>query len=133
MPARSSRLSGFYRLSVEERRKALLEVTDLSEDAVNALASADALTEEAADHMIENVVGRFVLPVGLATNFIVDGEEYLIPFVLEESSVVAAASNMARLCPPPPKVASIQQPPCTPSPPPRLRASREAFSMTGTW
>ena len=48
--------------------------------------------------MIENVVGRFVLPVGLATNFIVDGEEYLIPFVLEESSVVAAASNMARRC-----------------------------------
>ena len=74
------------------------EATNLSEEAVEALASADALSEEAADHMIENVVGRFVLPVGLATNFIVDGEEYLIPFVLEESSVVAAASNMARRC-----------------------------------
>ena len=98
MPARSSRLSGFYRLTVEERRQALLEVTELSEEAVDALANADALSEEAADHMIENVVGRFVLPVGLATNFIVDGEEYLIPFVLEESSVVAAASNMARRC-----------------------------------
>ena len=98
MPARSSRLSGFYRLTVEERRQALLEVTDLSQEAVEALASAEALSEEAADHMIENVVGRFVLPVGLATNFIVDGEEYLIPFVLEESSVVAAASNMARRC-----------------------------------
>ncbi|MEC7278452.1 MAG: 3-hydroxy-3-methylglutaryl-CoA reductase, partial [Candidatus Thermoplasmatota archaeon] len=70
MPARSSRLSGFYRLTVEERRQALKEATDLSEEAVEALASADALSEEAADHMIENVVGRFVLPVGLATNFI---------------------------------------------------------------
>ena len=64
MPARSSRLSGFYRLTVEERRQALKEATDLSEEAVEALASADALSEEAADHMIENVVGRFVLPVG---------------------------------------------------------------------
>ena len=90
-------LSGFYRLTVEERRQAL-EATDLSEEAVEALASADALSEEAADHMIENVVGRFVLPVGLATNFIVDGEEVPHSLRLEESSVVAAASNMARRC-----------------------------------
>lgn len=48
--------------------------------------------------MIENVIGTYSLPIGVATNFIIDGEHYLIPFVLEEPSVVAAASNMAKRC-----------------------------------
>jgi hydroxymethylglutaryl-CoA reductase len=98
MPVRSSRLAGFYRLSVEERREALREVCELSDEAMDALADGGALTEEAADHMIENVIGRFTLPLGLATNFVIDGEQYLIPFAIEESSVVAAASNMAKRC-----------------------------------
>ena len=48
--------------------------------------------------MIENVIGTMSLPVGVATNFIIDGKHYVIPFCLEESSVVAAASNMAKRC-----------------------------------
>jgi hydroxymethylglutaryl-CoA reductase len=48
--------------------------------------------------MIENVIGTMSLPVGVATNFVIDGEHYVIPFCLEESSVVAAASNMAKRC-----------------------------------
>ena len=48
--------------------------------------------------MIENVIGTYSLPIGVATNFIIDGEHYLIPFVVEEASVVAAASNMAKRC-----------------------------------
>jgi len=48
--------------------------------------------------MIENVIGTYSLPIGVATNFIIDDEHYLIPFVLEEPSVVAAASNMAKRC-----------------------------------
>jgi hydroxymethylglutaryl-CoA reductase len=98
MPVRSSRLAGLYRLSVEERREALREVCDLSDEALSAFADASALSEEAADRMIENVIGRFTLPLGVATNFLIDGEQYLIPFAIEESSVVAAASNMAKRC-----------------------------------
>ena len=48
--------------------------------------------------MIENVIGTMSLPVGVATNFILDGKHYVVPFCLEESSVVAAASNMAKRC-----------------------------------
>jgi hydroxymethylglutaryl-CoA reductase len=62
------------------------------------LASHGELDEMAADRMIENVIGTMSLPVGVATNFVIDGAPYLIPFCLEESSVVAAASNMAKRC-----------------------------------
>ncbi len=55
-------------------------------------------TDAAADRMIENVIGTMSLPVGVATNFILDGKHYVVPFCLEESSVVAAASNMAKRC-----------------------------------
>ena len=65
---------------------------------VEAWASNGELTEEVADRMIENVIGTYSLPIGVATNFIIDGEHYLIPFVVEEASVVAAASNMAKRC-----------------------------------
>ena len=51
-----------------------------------------------ADRMIENVIGTYSLPIGVATNFIIDGKHYAIPFVVEEASVVAAASNMAKRC-----------------------------------
>ena len=71
MPARQPPL-GFYRLTVEERRQALREATT-SVKSRGGLGLGGCPSEEAADHMIENVVGRFVLPVGLATNFIVDG------------------------------------------------------------
>jgi hydroxymethylglutaryl-CoA reductase len=65
---------------------------------VAALAATGELSEAAADRIIENVIGTLALPVGVATNFIVDGEHYLVPFALEEPSVVAAASNMAKRC-----------------------------------
>lgn len=65
---------------------------------VGAWASVGELSEEVADRMIENVIGTYSLPIGVATNFIIDGEHYLIPFVVEEASVVAAASNMAKRC-----------------------------------
>ncbi len=47
--------------------------------------------------MIENVVGRFQLPLGIATNFIINGTECLVPMAIEEPSVIAAASHMAKL------------------------------------
>ena len=97
MPVDNSRLSGFYKLSVPERRAMLAELAGLSEEQIQAWADAE-LDEGTADRMIENVIGRYSLPIGVATNFIIDGEHYVIPFVVEEASVVAAASNMAKRC-----------------------------------
>jgi len=98
MPVDNSRLKGFYKLSVKERRDMIAELAGLDQEAVDALAAMGELSESAADRIIENVVGTLALPVGVATNFIVDGEHYLVPFALEEPSVVAAASNMAKRC-----------------------------------
>ena len=98
MPVDKSRLSGFYKLSVEQRRQMVAELANLSPDEIAALASHGELDEIAADRMIENAIGTMSLPVGVATNFVIDGSPYLIPFCLEESSVVAAASNMAKRC-----------------------------------
>ena len=98
MPIENSRIGGFYKLSVSERRELLAEIAELSDEQVNAWANSGELDEESADRMIENVVGTYSLPIGVATNFVIDGSHYAIPFVLEEPSVVAAASNMAKRC-----------------------------------
>ena len=98
MPVDSSRLKGFYKLSVPERRSLLADIAGLDAQMVGAWASVGELSEEVADRMIENVIGTYSLTIGVATNFIIDGEHYLIPFVVEEASVVAAASNMAKRC-----------------------------------
>ena len=98
MPVENSRFKGFFRKSVEERRLAVAEAADLDPKHVESLANYGELNEEAANRMIENVIGTMSLPVGVATNFVIDGAHYIIPFCLEESSVVAAASNMAKRC-----------------------------------
>jgi len=98
MPIENSRIGGFYKLSVSERRKLLAGIAELSQEQVEAWADSGELDEESADRMIENVVGTYSLPIGVATNFVIDGSHYAIPFVLEEPSVVAAASNMAKRC-----------------------------------
>ena len=98
MPIENSRLEGFYKLSVAERRALLAGIAGLTPEQVEAWGAAGELDEGAADRMIENVVGTYSLPIGVATNFVIDGAHYAIPFVLEEPSVVAAASNMAKRC-----------------------------------
>ena len=98
MPVDESRLSGFYKLSVADRRDMVAKLSGLSEAEIAALANYGELDEMSADRMIENVIGTMSLPVGVATNFIIDGKPYLIPFCVEESSIVAAASNMAKRC-----------------------------------
>lgn len=98
MPIENSRIKGFYKLSVAERRELLAGIAGLSEEQLEAWANAGELDEDSADRMIENVVGTYSLPIGVATNFVIDGSHYAIPFVLEEPSVVAAASNMAKRC-----------------------------------
>ena len=77
MPVDDSRLPGFYKLSVAERRSRIANLANLSEEEVSALATHGELDELAADRMIENVIGTMSLPVGIATNFVIDGKPYL--------------------------------------------------------
>ncbi len=100
MAEKSSEVSGFYKLSFEERARFLKEFASLSEEELALLKNTGALGKEFADRMIENVVGGFTLPLGIATNFRINGKDYLIPMVIEEPSVVAAASNAAKLARP---------------------------------
>ena len=92
---KSSRLSGFYQLSIDQRVALLAEWADLTPDEVAALA--DGLSVAQADKMIENVVGRYSLPLGIGANFVINGVDVLAPMVVEEPSVVAAVSYAARL------------------------------------
>ncbi len=94
---KTSRLKGFYDRTLEERLEVVARQTDLTEDEVEVLRSAAGLTHEQADHMIENVVGLHALPIGIATNFVVNDREVLVPMVIEEPSVVAGASFAAKL------------------------------------
>ncbi len=93
----NSRIGGLRSLSPEDRMAAIAEAADLGADDCAALAGRDMLPMAVADGMIENVVGKFELPLGVATNFTVNGKDYLIPMAVEEPSVVAAASYMARI------------------------------------
>ncbi|MTD30685.1 hydroxymethylglutaryl-CoA reductase, degradative [Planomicrobium sp. YIM 101495] len=94
----NSRISGFYNKETEERQQILKERLNLTDGQLEKLQTDSAgLPLDVADRMIENVVGRFQLPFGIATNFTVNGQDYLIPMAVEEPSVVAAASNMARI------------------------------------
>jgi hydroxymethylglutaryl-CoA reductase len=87
----------FYNLSLEERRTWLAQNSGLDSAEVNVLSGLDGLSPEQADHMIENVVGVYGLPLGIARHFRVNGRDVLVPMVIEEPSVVASASFMARL------------------------------------
>ncbi len=94
---KTSRISGFYKLPVEERVKKVKEFAGLSDEEESILLSMDGLDEKTADRMIENVIGSMQLPLGVATNFLINGKDYLVPMAIEETSVVAAASNAARM------------------------------------
>ncbi|RLE47034.1 MAG: hydroxymethylglutaryl-CoA reductase, degradative [Candidatus Methanomethylicota archaeon] len=95
--SKSSQISGFYKLSIDERLKIVTEFSGLSEEEVNLLRAESSLKLEIADRMIENVIGVYPLPLGVATNFLINGKDYLIPMVIEEPSVVAAASHGAKM------------------------------------
>jgi hydroxymethylglutaryl-CoA reductase len=97
MTEMKARIPGFYNLSLTERQVRLAEVAGLSAADSAALSGAAGLTAELADHMVENAVGVFALPLGIGLNFQVNGREVLVPMAIEEPSVVAGASFMARL------------------------------------
>ncbi len=92
-----SDISGFYKLTLDERRKLLSELVDLNQDEIEILNTLGYFKPKQIDTLIENVVGSYQLPLGLAFNFKVNGRDYIIPMVIEEPSVVAAASNAAKM------------------------------------
>ena len=94
---RTSRIEGFYKLPMAERLKIVKEFGGLSDDEALALAGFGGIDPAIPDRMVENAVGSFQLPLGVATNFVINGKDYLIPMAIEEPSVVAAASNAARM------------------------------------
>lgn len=93
----TSEISGFYKLSVEERLKILKNFANLTDEEAKSIDLTGALDKKVADMMIENVVGTTEFPLGIATNFLINGKDYFIPMVLDEPSVVAAASHAAKL------------------------------------
>ena len=97
---RNSSYSGFFKLSTEERLREVAEFAGLDEKETAILGSADSLDDDKADHMIENVIGKFALPMGVAINFVINGKDVIIPMVTEEPSVVAACSNAAKMARP---------------------------------
>jgi len=94
---RTSQISGFHNLKPLERIRVVKEFAALTDEEVSILQSTGPLKLEQADRMIENVVGTMPIPLGIATNFLINGTDYLIPMAIEEPSVVAAASNAAKM------------------------------------
>ncbi|MFX1411658.1 MAG: hydroxymethylglutaryl-CoA reductase, degradative [Promethearchaeota archaeon] len=92
-----SDISGFYKLSLDKRQKLLSNLVNLKPEEVKLLKDLGYFTSAQIDSLIENVVGSYQLPFGLAFNFKVNGKDYIIPMVIEEPSVVAAASNAAKI------------------------------------
>ena len=91
---KTSQISGFYKLSRQERAKKVADFAGLSEDERRMLE--EGLPMDQAERMVENVVSTFKLPLGMAVNFLINGKDYIVPMATEETSVVAAASNMAK-------------------------------------
>ncbi len=92
----NSRISGFKDLSIEEKRAKIAEMVELTSEQISLL-NLDTVPRDVLGRMIENVIGYFPSPYGIATNFKINGKDYLIPMVVEEASVVAAASHAAKI------------------------------------
>lgn len=93
----TSRIPGFYKRTLAERAAMVAQWAGLTPEEQAALLGLSGLNATQADNMIENAIGVYALPLGIATNFLVNGQDYLVPMVIEEPSVVAAVSNAARL------------------------------------
>jgi hydroxymethylglutaryl-CoA reductase len=93
----NSRIAGFYNLTIDERRAKVAESAGIELTDLAAYWTSGGIDPEAADHMVENVIGTHALPLGIGLNFQVNGRDVLVPMAVEEPSVVAGASFMAKL------------------------------------
>jgi hydroxymethylglutaryl-CoA reductase len=93
-----SSISKFFEKSRKERLNTIANFANLSKDELDILENSNGgITFEQADKMIENAIGTFSLPLGIATNFKINGKDYVVPMVIEEPSVIAAASKGAKI------------------------------------
>jgi hydroxymethylglutaryl-CoA reductase len=95
--ARTSRFPGFYKITVQERRALVAETSGVAQADIESALDAGGLDADTADKFVENVLGTYALPFGVALNVRVNGHDLVVPMVVEEPSVVAAASNAARM------------------------------------
>lgn len=86
----------FYEMNLDERLSLLASKSNLTKNEISAVVN-QPLPFDKIDRMVENAVGSFSLPLGIATNFVINGKEYLVPMAIEEPSVIAAASHAAKL------------------------------------
>ncbi len=93
---RSARIAGFHRRTPAERLDLVAAFAGLDQETVDHLADMGNLPPQLADRMIENVIATMNVPIGIATNLRIDGEDMLVPMATEESSVVAAVCNAGR-------------------------------------
>src|SRR5260221_2081393 len=93
----TSRLPGFYKMRIAERLRRVAEQLEVDGDELDGLGESGTLPLANADAMIENAVGVLGLPVGVGLNFLVNGEDVLIPMAVEEPSVIAAVSLAAKI------------------------------------
>ncbi|MBE8163079.1 MAG: hydroxymethylglutaryl-CoA reductase, degradative, partial [Bdellovibrionaceae bacterium] len=89
-------LEGFSKLSRSERFEKLLQLGCLTQKDIQLLQGPYPIPVELADNFIENVIGYFPMPFGVATHFCIDNKDYIIPMVVEETSIIAAASKTAK-------------------------------------
>jgi len=94
---KSSRIEGFYKLPMAERLKLVKSFADLTDEEAMALAGIGGVDPSISDKMVENAIGSFQMPLGIAVNFLINDKDYLIPMAIEEPSVIAAASNAAKM------------------------------------
>ena len=94
---KTSNISRFYDYSIKERIETVANFAELNSEEKEQLFNFGNLSSRLANLFIENTISSFSLPLGLATNFVVNGKDYLVPMAVEESSVVAAASYGAKL------------------------------------
>jgi hydroxymethylglutaryl-CoA reductase len=94
---RTSQLPGFYKVTVDERRNLISEATGVSAETMASALDGGGLSADTADKFVENVLGTYGLPYGVTLNVRVNGQDHVVPMVVEEPSVVAAASNAAKM------------------------------------
>lgn len=96
MESKRKLMEGFHRATRAERLKRVQQISELTDEELDQLSGEKGLPYEIAEHLIENVVGYYSIPLGVATCFTIDGRDLLIPMAVEETSIIAAASATAK-------------------------------------